>query len=48
MSKQTLEYIKEMKTMYETIMKKCVNEGILTNLDVLFLEVYKKTIERKK
>lgn len=46
MSKQTQEYIKEMKKMYEAIMTKCVNEGILTNLDVLFIEIYKKTIEK--
>jgi hypothetical protein len=47
MSKQILEYFKEMKAMYEIIMKKCVNEGVLTDLDIMFLEIYKKTIEKE-
>lgn len=48
MSQQTQEYIKEMKAMYESIMKKCINNGELTSLDKLFLEIYKKTIEKGK
>ena len=46
MSKQTLEYIKEMKAMYEVIMKKCINKGELTDLDRHFIKIYKKTIEK--
>ena len=44
MSKQTLAYIQEMKDMYLTIMKKCDNDGVLTELDMLFLKTYKRTI----
>jgi hypothetical protein len=46
MSQQTLEYIKEMKTMYEVIMKRCINEGEMTSTDKLFIEIYKRTIEK--
>lgn len=46
MSKQTLEYLKEMEEMYLIIMKKCVNEDNLTDMDRLFLETYKRTIEK--
>ena len=46
MSQQTLEYIKEMKSMYETIMRKCIDNGELTSIDILFIEIYKRTIEK--
>ena len=44
MSNQTLQYIKEMKEMYQVIMRKCIDDGVLTELDMLFLETYKRTI----
>lgn len=45
MSTQTQNYLKEMKDMYLSIMKKHFNEEELTSADVLFLEIYKRTIE---
>jgi hypothetical protein len=44
MNKQTNEYIKEMKAMYETIVKKHIDKRNLTDLDRHFLKLYKKTI----
>lgn len=45
MSKQTQSYLEDMQKMYEIIMRKCINNGELTNLDKLFLETYKRTIK---
>jgi hypothetical protein len=45
MSKQTRAYLEDMQKMYEIIMRKCINNGELTNLDKLFLETYKRTIK---
>lgn len=45
MSAQTLAYIEEMKKMYFVIMEKYFNSGELSDLDVLFLEAYKRTIQ---
>jgi hypothetical protein len=45
MSKQTQSYLEDMQKMYEVIMRKCINNGELTNLDKLFLETYKRTIK---
>ena len=45
MNKQTLSYLEDMKKMYETIMRKCINNGELTTIDKLFLDTYKKTIK---
>lgn len=45
MSKQTQSYLEDMQKMYEVIMRKCINNGKLTNLDKLFLETYKRTIK---
>ena len=41
MSIQTQTYIKDMKTMYETIIKK----KELSLIELSFLDMYKKTIE---
>lgn len=41
MSKQTLSYLEDMKTMYETIIKK----KELSLIELSFLDIYKKTIE---
>lgn len=45
MSTQTKNYLSEMKNMYLVIMKKYFNEQELTKADILFLEIYKRTIE---
>lgn len=45
MSVQIEEYINEMKTMYEVIMRKCICNAELTSNDKLFLEIYKRTID---
>ena len=45
MSTQTKNYLSEMKEMYLSIMKKYFNEQELTKADILFLEIYKRTIE---
>lgn len=47
MIQQAKSYLEDMRKMYEVIMKKCVSEGFLTDLDVMFLEIYKKTIEKE-
>lgn len=41
MSIQTQTYIKDMKTMYETI----INKKELSLIELSFLDMYKKTIE---
>jgi hypothetical protein len=46
MSRKTLEYIKEMKDMYFAIMHKYVDTGELTEIDILFLNAYKRTIDK--
>ena len=45
MSNQTKAYIEDMKKMYEIIAKKYVNSGELAELDLLFLQAYKQTID---
>ena len=46
MSIQTKEYIQEMQDMYLSIMKKVADLGELTTTDMLFLELYEKTIKK--
>lgn len=46
MSKQTQSYLEDMQKMYEIIMKRCINEGEMTSTDKLFIEIYKRTIEK--
>jgi hypothetical protein len=45
MSLQVLSYLEEMKNGYLAIMKKYVDKGELSELDILFLEAYKRTID---
>jgi hypothetical protein len=45
MSRQAQAYLEDMHKMYEVIIRKCINNGELTNLDKLFLETYKRTIK---
>jgi hypothetical protein len=47
MNKQTQSYLEDMQKMYEIIMRKCINNGELTDLDKLFLETYNRTIKTK-
>lgn len=47
MIQQTQSYLEDMKAMYKIIMKKCIDNGALTDLDVMFLEIYKRTIEKE-
>lgn len=44
MNKQIQAYLEDMQKMYEIIMRKCINNGELTDLDKLFLETYRRTI----
>jgi hypothetical protein len=44
MSNQTLSYLVEMEKVYKLIMKKYVDTGELNSTEMMFLEVYKRTI----
>lgn len=44
MSVQTNQYIKEMTDMFNVIRKNYEETGVLNSTEILFLEIYKKTI----
>lgn len=46
MIKQTQKYVEEMTSMYKAIIKKYFDTGELNELDILFLQAYRKTIDK--
>ena len=44
MSVQTNQYIKEMIDMFNVIRKNYEETGVLNSTEILFLEIYKRTI----
>ena len=47
MSQQVQAYLEEMNKVYLAIMKKCVDSYELSEADIIFLEVYNRTIKGK-
>ena len=45
MSVQIKSYLDDMNKMYNVIMQKCVDNAELSSTEILFLEIYKRTIK---
>ena len=44
MSGQVKSYLEDMNKMYKVIMQKCIDNAELNSTEILFLEIYKRTI----